>query len=362
MKLSIFGDISLYNINHNQFRFCGNLHQLLNESDLNVGNLECPITLNQEKDDSLAVTMYAYGESLSILDKFDVFSLANNHIRDFKDQGVTDTFIVLQKIGFHYFGVGMMQKEALAPYLMEQGDFKIAFIGATRFANTSGSFLGTGNDSSSIISQQIKKLKQNGYFVAIFPHWGYEYVRIPSPRERNLAHHWIDAGADIVVGSHPHIYQTIEEYKGKRIVYSLGNFIFHSSVFDGLSYISNDPRLQESFVLSVDIEKDYSYKTATHGYRTTDDGVVLHSKLENDKLIEEITELSKVMLLPKTKYLKAYYRQAYEISKQNAKVRNEFQNYEQQTLMQKIRFYRNANIQDVKNKLAGLVYSLLNKS
>lgn len=354
MKVSFFGDISLYNINYNNFRFCNNLNQLLDESDLNIGNLECPVTISQEKDDKLAVTMFTNKEALGILEKFNVFSLANNHIRDFKDQGISDTLKTLQKAGFHYFGIGISESQALEPFLFEKDVYKLAFIGATRFANTNGSFLGTGNDSNPLIIKQIKLFKNQGFFVVIFPHWGYEYVRIPSPRERKIAHRWIDAGADIVIGSHPHIYQTIENYKGKTIIYSLGNFIFHSSVFEGLSYIPEDPRLNESFIVSVDIEMDYSYKTTIHGYRMSNDGIVLHGEVENNKLIKEIENVSKTMSLSKIEYFKAYYRQAYEISKQNAKVRYEYQNFSRLKLIDKLKLFRNANCQDVKNRLFGV--------
>jgi hypothetical protein len=357
MKINFFGDISLYKIDYENFKFSDNLLAFLETSDFNVGNLECPITSAKDKDDSLAVTMYADSKALNILDKFSVFSLANNHIRDFKDQGINETINVLKKFRFPYFGIGSTQKQALAPYLIEKLDCRIALIGATRFANTNGSYLGTGNDGNSLIIKQIKELKHLGYFVAILPHWGYEYVRIPSPRERKLAHRWIDAGADIVVGSHSHIYQTIEEYKGKTIIYSLGNFIFHSSVFNGLSYIPNDPRLTESFYVSVIIEKNYSYKTKILGYRTTDNGVTLYGEKENSKLLKEIEEVSHIMYQSKIEYLKAYYKQTQEISQQNAKVRSDFQNYNQQSLIQKIKFYRNANMQDIKNRLGGLFLS-----
>jgi hypothetical protein len=359
MKLSFFGDMSLYNIDHTNFHFCENLHQLLDHSDLNIGNLECPLTLYEDKDDSLPVTMNADSKALRILDKFDIFSLANNHIRDFKDQGITDTLDELKKTGFKYFGVGKIQKEALAPYIFEKEDFKLALIGATRYANTNGSTIGTGNDNSSHITRQIKQQKREGCFVAVFPHWGYEYVRIPSPRERKLARKWIDAGADIVIGSHPHIYQTIETYKGKTIVYSLGNFIFHSSVFDGLSYVQNDPRLNEGIAVSINIEKNYRYSISIHGFKTYDESVTLLSKKENDTLVEEISRISAIHKKSVWAYKKAFYLQTIEISEQNKKVRSNYQGYEKMSLIEKIMIYRNANIQDVKNRIAGLILSTL---
>ncbi|MFZ4796170.1 MAG: CapA family protein [Bacteroidia bacterium] len=362
MRISFFGDISLYNIDLNHFTFDKRFDKLIKDSDFNIGNLECPITDIGIKEENQAVNMSAPLSSLDLLTSFQIVSLANNHIRDFKTQGLLDTIAALNTKNIKCFGVGKSQKQAIEPLKIEKDGFKIAFLGATRYANaTVDNGGGTAKDSFSLIENQIKKLKKDGYFVIPYFHWGYEYVRIPSPKERKLAHKCIDAGADVIIGSHPHIYQGIEEYKGKKIVYSLGNFIFHSSVFDGLSAIPNDPRLNESFSFSIEVQKDFSYKTEINGFKTEDSRITFYNDTENIILNSEINDISKVFDTSYLKYLKSYYSQTYEISKQNIKVRNKFQSIKKLSLKDKISIYKTANIQDLKNRLYALLYTFIKK-
>jgi hypothetical protein len=362
MRISFFGDISLYNIDLNHFTFDKRFEKLIKESDFNIGNLECPITDIGIKEENQAVNMSAPLSSVELLKYFQIVSLANNHIRDFKSQGLQDTIEALNTKSIKHFGVGKTQKQAIEPLKIEKDGFKIAFLGATRYANaTVDNGGGTAKDSFSLIENHIKKLKKDGYFVILYFHWGYEYVRIPSPKERKLAHKCIDAGADVIIGSHPHIYQGIEEYKGKKIVYSLGNFIFHSSVFVDLAPINNDSRLKESFAFSIEVLKDFSYKTEINGFKTEDSRITFYNETENLILIDEIIGFSKVFSTNYWKYLKSYYAQTYEISKQNIKVREKFQSIKKLSLKEKISIYKTANMQDLKNRLFAILYSLVKK-
>ncbi|WKZ29423.1 MAG: AmmeMemoRadiSam system protein B [Patescibacteria group bacterium] len=79
------------------------------------------------------------------------------------------------------------------------------------------------------IAKAIVDAKRQGAFIVVYPHWGVEYERFPTQAQKNIAHAFIDAGADVVLGAHPHVIQPIEVYKGKAIFYSLGNFIFDQS-------------------------------------------------------------------------------------------------------------------------------------
>lgn len=362
MKISFFGDASLYNIDYSNFKYCNKFHDLTKSTDFNIVNLECPITNIIEKEENQAVNMASPEESVSLLKPFNIVSLANNHIRDYKTKGIVDTLNVLNKNEIKYFGIGENQKDAIKPLLIEKDGYKLAFFGATRYANASlEKGLGTAKDSFLLMKKQIKQLKKEGYFVVPYFHWGYEYVRIPSPKERRLAHKCIDAGADVVIGSHPHIYQGIEEYKGKTIVYSLGNFIFHSSVFKGLAPVEDDPRLNESFVFSITINKDLSYKTEIYGYETNDHGIVFYDQKNNNSLIKEVEKISEIFKASKMSYLKAYYNQAYDISKQNIKVRKEYQSIDKQSFKNKLLIYKTANMQDIKNRIAGVLLSFVKK-
>lgn len=360
MQLNFFGDISLYKINPGSFAFCDRFRELTGNADLNIGNLECPITTSEERESNQVMYMTAPADSLELLRPFDVLSLANNHIRDFGTRGVHDTIAALDERNFQHFGAGSTVDEAIAPVVIEQNGMKVAFVGATRYANaTRENGGGTAPDSVKLMKQQIRKLKGDGCFVVLYLHWGYEYVRIPSPRERSIAHRCIDAGADLILGAHPHIYQGIETYKGKTIAYSLGNFIFHSSVYEMLSPLDDKSPMRESFVLSVEVDADMNYTTQLHGYELSDSGVTFYDSERNSRLIGEVNAVSAILRAPRLEYLKAYYRQAYAISEQNMRMRRDFQKSEQLPFKERLSLYLSANAQDVKNRLAHLVLKVL---
>lgn len=362
MKLTFAGDISLFKIDPRKFKYSIPCIDLFNSSDLVIGNLECPLTTAETKEDHQAINMSASIAAMCLLKPFNILSLANNHIRDFGEKGLKDTINALEAKDIQYFGAGRTCREALKPLKMDLNGHKIAFVGATRFANaTKDNFGGTASDKNRFMFKQIQELKLEGFFVVMYLHWGYEYVRIPSPRDRKIAHRCMDSGADLVIGSHPHIYQGIEDYKGKKIVYSLGNFIFHSSVFAALAPIADDPRLNESFVFSIELDQDQTYTAEITGYQTDDSGVKCYDAIKNSELKEEVLNVSKVLTKNHVSYLRAYYMQAYEISRQNSKIKREFQHIDKMSVVQKILLYKNANLQDVANKIAGTIIGLTRK-
>lgn len=360
MKISFFGDISLFNIDHRNFSFDDKFRKITEACDYNVGNLECPITKGEDREAHQVMYMSAAPESLRLLKDFDVFSLANNHIRDFGTAGLEDTIRAVEAGGFQHFGAGKNKEEALKPLILKHNDLSVALIGATRYANaTPQNGGGTAPDTYPTLKKAIRRAKAQGHFVVLYLHWGYEYVRIPSPRERKLAHRCIDAGADLIIGAHPHIYQGIETYKSKKIIYSLGNFIFHSSVYNKLSPLNEKGPLRESFAAAVVINPNLSYSLEIHGYRMSDSEVAFYDKSENDLLDKHIEQISDMLRGSRLNYLKKYYRQAYQISEQNIKVRNNFQLSKESGFLEKLRLYRKANTQDIKNRIAHLFIKLL---
>jgi poly-gamma-glutamate synthesis protein (capsule biosynthesis protein) len=94
--------------------------------------------------------------------------------------------------------------------------------------------------------QDIQNVKQEKIDrLIVYTHWGKEFTDVPEADIRNLAHQFIDAGADLIIGSHPHVIQSQEEYRGKKIYYSLGNFIFDQFF---------DPRTQKGLVVTAEIQ------------------------------------------------------------------------------------------------------------
>lgn len=168
--------------------------------------------------------------------QIDVVTLANNHTMDFGTVGLTDTFDTLKSAGIPYVGAGNNITEAREIKFFEVKDKKIACLGASRvipetdwnaYSNKPGML--TTYDPAMLV-EDIKTAKSQSDFVVVYVHWGVEKQNSPKEYQRGLAKQYIDAGADLVVGSHPHVLQGIEYYNGKPIIYSLGNFMFYSNI------------------------------------------------------------------------------------------------------------------------------------
>ena len=354
IKINVFGDLCLFGVDPNNFKFGNDVKELMQNS-LNIGNLECPITNAETKKPLRSVNFKVPPKSLKILDGFHVLSLCNNHIGDYMDQGIQDTIKNVEEKGFKWFGVGKTYYEALNPCIIEWQGRKIAAFGAGRWANIGEEHqMGTAPEKIGKIKKLIKELKKQGCFVIPYFHWGYEYVRIPAPRERKIAKACIDAGADIVIGAHPHIYQAYEIYKGKHIFYSLGNAIFLSERFNnGMAMIIDDPRLFNSFAVSITLDGD-KCEVETKGYQLSDTGLRLLTGEEEAKQKQELEEVSDILRLPYRKYWKHYYHQAVTSCKHHIRLRHDFQKIDERSFKDKVKIMLHANSQDLKNRLAHL--------
>lgn len=209
------------------------LKDLLERADITVANLETPVTTRgtaQQKD-------YIYRskpEALAEFKKagFDLVTIANNHIMDYGEEGLLDTFRHLEKNGIPWVGAGSNADEAYRHATIEHDGMKIAFLGFSRVLPTPDWFVGKDKPgvaesySTKLPLEAIRKAREEADLVVVLAHWGKEREDQPAKEQVDLAHQYIDAGADLVVGSHPHVLQGFEQYKGKWIAYSLGNFIF----------------------------------------------------------------------------------------------------------------------------------------
>jgi len=196
---------------------------VLKDADLVVANLEGPITafpsvsLGSEigSPDNYTFTFPVSTGRLLMRHKIRLVNLGNNHILNFGLEGARATTQFLLGAGVDYFGDPMEQRVAEETV----NGVKLAFINYNEFAP------GGWRNSASTTLEQIRSARQENLVPVVYTHWGDEYVAAPE-RVKELAHSFIDAGAAIVIGSHPHVVQENETYKGKYIYYSLGNFIF----------------------------------------------------------------------------------------------------------------------------------------
>lgn len=194
-----------------------NIDDFLKTADLRIANLEGQITDFKSVANSTNRMRFTIStQFLSALkSRFDVLSLANNHMLDFGEDGYAQTKENLASAGINYFGDYENRVENLST-IIEKNGIKIGFIG----------YHGLIDRGFENILSEIQKIRLEVDFLIVVPHWGAEYKTSPAEETRQKAKQFIDAGADLILGSHPHAIQNSEEYNGKMIFYSLGNFIF----------------------------------------------------------------------------------------------------------------------------------------
>jgi poly-gamma-glutamate synthesis protein (capsule biosynthesis protein) len=165
---------------------------------------------------------------------FDGLSLANNHSGDFGKDAFAEQIGLLRKAGLPTFGGGLNAKEAHTPWIVERNGLRIALLGYAEFkprafeaSATRPGIAWSGEDEQVLRDIRDAREKHHADIIIPFLHWGWEDEGYPSERQKLFARAMIDAGAAMVVGSHPHVTQGAESYRGKPIVYSLGNFLFN---------------------------------------------------------------------------------------------------------------------------------------
>jgi len=193
--------------------FMKNVKPIFEKDDLTIVNLEGPLTNASIKAEKQFRFKGAadYTEVLK-QGSIEAVNLANNHMFDYMEQGYWDTVSNLSKANVGYFGFEHS-------YMQEIKGIKIGMIGFVGWDNS--------KQKKAEIKKAVERLEGQGadLIIASF-HWGEERKYAPNAVQKDLGHYCIDLGVDLVLGHHPHVLQGIETYKGKNIVYSLGNFCF----------------------------------------------------------------------------------------------------------------------------------------
>lgn len=217
-----FGDllldryIKLYIDRHGADYPFENIKEILAGNDVVLANLEGSFTDYKPRPLDPNNTSFTFDPALAAMLKrhnFNVLNLANNHVRDFGRAGFAQSQNYLTQSGIDYFGDYHNESGALVKEINGQ---KVAFIG----------YHSLDNPATESTIEKIKTARQEADFVVAYTHWGAEYQNGFSKSQQEAGRQFIDAGADAVLGSHPHVIQPIEIYRGKPIFYSLGNFLF----------------------------------------------------------------------------------------------------------------------------------------
>jgi len=252
LKLLAVGDISLiWKEDSDPFKY---IKPIISEKDVLFGNLETVLSISGKKAEKAVSLSTDPGNVKYIKESgFDIISLANNHILDLGIEGFNNTLDVLYSNKIKFIGVSN-DKHIDKYQIIEKNNIKLGFLGyySFGFIDQKNNIFINGVDERNILSD-IKEIKTNCDIVIVSLHWGIEKVFYPSPNQIVLAHKLIEAGANIVLGHHPHVLQGIEEYRGGIIIYSLGNFQFE---FDQQEcYRKDSKRTNQTIVLSLSISK-----------------------------------------------------------------------------------------------------------
>jgi poly-gamma-glutamate synthesis protein (capsule biosynthesis protein) len=238
----------------------------LKEADILFGNLEGPISNKGAKVGSI----YSFRNSPQVIEGlifagFDILSVANNHIFDYGREAMEDTFGKLRDVSIEYVGGGFSEDETYSPKIQEINKTKIAFLAYTDLGSE---FWGAKGEESGIawmekqrMEKEIKKAKNQADLVIVSFHYGEEYYLEPTNFQISISRAAIDAGADLVIGHHPHVIQRIEKYKNGYIAYSLGNFVFDQGFSEEtmrgsiLKVLVKNNKIKEAIPIEVEINK-----------------------------------------------------------------------------------------------------------
>jgi poly-gamma-glutamate synthesis protein (capsule biosynthesis protein) len=243
--------------------------KMLSDADLRVANFESSAgtkgKADPDKPFSFRTSQFALCGFAQI---FEAAGLANNHAGDFGREDFVETIAALQKAGSTIFGGGKDQLEAHRAVIFERNGIKIALLGYLeyfpRWFAAAPWMPGVAWLDEDQAGLDIAKAKADGAdVVVIIPHWGVEHEPNANSHQRRIARLLLDLGANAVIGGHPHVVQDYEIYKGKPIIYSLGNF-----VFDGFEDEDN----VTGWALFADFDRDGISSLMTRVVRIDADG------------------------------------------------------------------------------------------
>ena len=270
-KISFTGDVSPSRFLKEVTKKYGNdvfyrgTKQVWADSDISLVNLESVVVENDLTVENYPELELRQGKILLDTTKEDVKAIkdsgikligfANNHSQDFGVRGMQETFAALDELGLNRIGAGININEAIKPYTETFGDTKVSITALTDklpLKTTGGGNIPRVFTASHLyLDYELGNTFSHNDFNIVYIHWGTEYALKPEGHIRELGQKLIDLGADLVIGSHPHVLLPVEKYKDGAIVYSMGNFVFDQTIGRtaysaiGSLYFNNEERFLE---------------------------------------------------------------------------------------------------------------------
>ena len=241
MQIAFLGDIMPGGVIHYKNEYIdSDVLNYLGNFDLRVACLESAIgdeeTFDEDKLKGRINIIYAKNQDLQRVHQMgiDVVTIANNHVYDLGEKGLLNTIYMLDELGIKHCGAGKNLKEARMPAVVSIKDKTIAFLAACQYGNQYLGHVKLATQNSAGINplniedfcEDIRLAKNKYDYVIALPHWGIEHIYLPTSEIKRWSYKMITAGADAVIGGHPHNIQPVIKYNNKPIAYSLGNFLF----------------------------------------------------------------------------------------------------------------------------------------
>ena len=275
----------------------------MRSADMMVINNEFPYTQNGAPLEGKTYTFHAPPYTAAWLADagIDLAALANNHIFDYGEQGFLDTLDALDSAGIPYFGAGRDIEEASRIVYYTVGRMTVALLNCTQIEKYPNSETRAADDSRggvfkcldpSLMYSRVREARENADFVIVFIHWGTEKESMADQLQREQAAGLAQAGADLVVGAHPHRVQGVEYYGDTPVAYSIGNFLFTSYTLDvSLLEVTLDPDTQSMLSLRMIPMQQVNSRVRTL------DGT------EKERFIRELREISRGAVIDEDGYI-----------------------------------------------------------
>ncbi|MBY7901768.1 CapA family protein [Vibrio fluvialis] len=269
----------------------GDVLDEIRKADFSFINLECPLTTAEQALSKSGPNIKANPGCVAALSSFSLVGMANNHALDFGREGLQETLNALDSAGLKHVGAGLNQDAADKIFYQEVGGKVLAVIALCEREFSQYADYDAGASAIDPVENfyRLQEAKEKADYVFMTMHCGHEYFPLPRPELRKLCQYYVDLGADGVLCHHPHVPGAYETYKGKPIVYSMGN-----TVFGRLGSLPSDWRI--GYAVSIRLEADLPFEIIPYCLDDQEKALVLLKGDERDAFIHRMEGYASLLL------------------------------------------------------------------
>lgn len=279
--------------NGSGFKIFEKIKYCFRDSDYSILNLEAVVA---DKTwpiiNKIGGTVETKAESIACLHEIGVkaVSLANNHIYDYGDKGLSNTINVLKQWNIEHVGAALKYADAKKSLIKKIGDLKIGFISAceNEFSIAEPSHGGANEASLMNMFYQICDLRDKCDYIILLHHGGKEHYNLPTPKLQDKFRYFIDCGADVVINHHQHCFSGYETYKDKPIIYGTGNFCMDSGVKEPVGW-------NYGYLVDLELDNRIKFKIIPFFQDFLNGEIVPLEGSRQKKFYEEIEKLNKII-------------------------------------------------------------------